>query len=116
MPPQQARAELRTGRRRNGSEREQDTRHHCHPRFIHADLLDKQRQHRAKASIDGKILRLEPTSVKGLGVPLRDFAVTYEIPGAELLPCAATGRAVPDGLLVTCTVADVPPSLVRSVQ
>lgn len=71
---------------------------------------------RAKASIRNNVLRLEPTSVQGAGVPLQNFALDFEIPGADLLPCAAEGRAVKDGLLVSCRVADVPPSLVRAAQ
>jgi hypothetical protein len=67
-----------------------------------------------QASIEGNTVRLQPTSVEGLRLPLETFAVTYQIPGSELFPCSADLRAVENGLLVSCRVDDVPAALVQA--
>jgi hypothetical protein len=67
--------------------------------------------------VQGNHLRLEPTSAPRAGVPPSALAVSYEIPGkAEFFPCRANVRAVRDGLLVGCDVADIPPALVEAVE
>lgn len=69
----------------------------------------------ARATIDGNTVRLTPTSVQGLRVPLENLAVEYRIPGADILPCQADVRAVAGGLVLSCTVDDIPAPLVRAV-
>ena len=69
----------------------------------------------ARVTLEGNRLRLTAFDVQGLRVPLDTFAVTYEIPGADLIPCAAELQAVPGGLLVACAFDDVPPGLVLAV-
>lgn len=64
-----------------------------------------------RVTLKGNRLRIEPTSVQGVGVPASSLTVTYDIPGVELLPCAAEVRPVPEGLLLTCALEDVPPAL-----
>lgn len=68
---------------------------------------------RGRVTLEGNRLRIEPTSVQGLGLPATALTVTYEIPGAELLPCQAEVRPVPEGVLVACGFDDVPPVLLQ---
>ncbi len=67
---------------------------------------------RGRVTLEGNRLRIVPTSVEGLRLPATAFTVAYDLPGAELLPCSAEVRPVPEGLLVSCAVDDVPPALV----
>ncbi|MGH9040754.1 MAG: LmeA family phospholipid-binding protein [Acidimicrobiia bacterium] len=70
---------------------------------------------RGRVTLEGNRLRIEPTSVQGADVPASTFAVSYDIPGVELLPCAAEVRPVPEGLVISCALEDVPPVLVQGV-
>lgn len=71
---------------------------------------------RGRVTLEGNLLKIVPTSVQGLGLPASAFTITYEIPGVELLPCAAEVRPVPDGLLVACAVNDIPGVLVPGTR
>lgn len=71
---------------------------------------------RARVRVSGNVVAVEPTSVVGVGVALSSFALRYEIPGVELLPCSADVEVVEDGLRVRCTVDDVPAALVQAVN
>jgi hypothetical protein len=80
---------------------------------IHTTVRGVDVSARGRVTLEGNRLRIEPISVQGLGLPATAFTVTYEIPGAELLPCPAEVRPVPEGVLVACAVDDVPPALVQ---
>jgi hypothetical protein len=71
---------------------------------------------RGRASVSNNVLRLQPTSVQGVGLPASAFALTLRISGPEILPCDAVAEPVEGGLLVGCNVKDVPPSLVRAAR
>jgi hypothetical protein len=71
---------------------------------------------RGRASVSNNVLRLQPTSVQGVGLPASAFAVSIRLPGPEILPCDAVGEPVEGGLLVGCTLRDVPESLVRAAR
>jgi hypothetical protein len=79
---------------------------------IHRKVRGVDVSARGRVTLDGNRLTIVPTSVQGLGVPAAAFTVTYDIPAAELLPCPAEVRPVPEGLVVACAVDDVPPALV----
>lgn len=65
----------------------------------------------AEASLAGNTLHLRPRSVRGADVPVAGLAVAYEIPGVSFASCRAEVRAVAGALLVSCTLDDVPTSL-----
>lgn len=79
---------------------------------IHKTVRGVDVSARGRVTLEGNRLTIVPTSVQGLGIPAAAITVTYDIPGAELLPCQAEVRPVPEGLLVACAVDDVPPALV----
>jgi hypothetical protein len=80
---------------------------------VHRDIRGVDVSATARVTLEGNKLRIVPTSVQGLKVPVSNFAVSYDIPGVQLLPCTAGVRPVPAGLLVSCSVDDVPPALVQ---
>jgi hypothetical protein len=80
---------------------------------VHREIRGVAVSARGRVTMEGNKLRIVPTSVQGLRVPASTFAVTYVIPGVRLLPCDAEVRPVPAGLLVACSVEDVPPALVQ---
>lgn len=67
-------------------------------------------------TVEGNLVTVTPTSVQGLSVPLSRFAISYRIPGVELLPCEAEVEVVEDALVLTCQVADLPAALVQAAQ
>ena len=69
-----------------------------------------------KVTVKGNLVSVTPTSVEGLNVPASQFAVSYRIPGIEILPCQADVKIVQDGIVVSCNVVDVPPALVQAAQ
>ena len=71
---------------------------------------------RGKVTVQRNVVKFTPTSVEGFSLPLGTFAVTYTIPGIEILPCQADVQVVQDGLVLACTVSDVPPVLLQAAQ
>lgn len=71
---------------------------------------------RGKAAVKGNTVTVTPTAVEGLNVPPSHFAVSYRIPGIEILPCQADVKVVQNGLVVSCDVTDIPPALVQAAQ
>jgi hypothetical protein len=71
---------------------------------------------KGKVAVKGNTVTVTPTSVQGLNVPASQFAVSYRIPGIEILPCQADVKIVQNGLVVSCDVVDVPPALVQAAQ
>lgn len=70
-------------------------------------------------TIEDNVVRFRPESVQGglPGPPLDGFALTYRIPGDTLIDCdAPTGLSVDGGFLVSCTVNEIPASLLRAAQ
>jgi len=71
---------------------------------------------RGKVAVKGNVVTVTPTAVEGLNVPASRFAVSYRIPGIEILPCQADVTIVQNGLVVACDVADIPPALIQAAQ
>jgi hypothetical protein len=67
-------------------------------------------------AVKGNLVTVTPTSVQGLSVPLSRFAISYRIPGIELLPCPADVEIRKDALVLACQVTDIPPALVQAAQ
>jgi LmeA-like phospholipid-binding len=67
-------------------------------------------------AVKGNTVTVTPTSVQGLNVPASRFAVSYRIPGIEILPCQADVKIIQSGIVVSCNVTDVPPALVQAAQ
>jgi len=66
--------------------------------------------------VKGNLVTVTPTSVQGLSVPASRFAISYRIPGIELLPCPAQVKLVQNGVVLSCDVTDVPAALVQAAQ
>lgn len=71
---------------------------------------------RGTVTVQGNMVTVTPTSVQGLSVPPSRLAISYRIPGIELLPCPADVEIRKDALVLACQVTDVPPALVQAVQ
>lgn len=71
---------------------------------------------RGKLTVKDNVVRVTPTSVEGLSVPPSRFALTYRIPGAELLPCEADATVTKDVVTLSCDVVDIPAALVQIAQ
>jgi len=71
---------------------------------------------KGKVAVKGNLVTVTPTSVEGLAVPPSRFAVSYRIPGIEILPCQADVKIIENAIVVACTVTDVPPALVQAAQ
>lgn len=69
-----------------------------------------------KLAVKGNLVTFTPTSVEGLSVPASRFAISYRIPGIEILPCQADAEIVDDGVVLSCDVVDVPAALVQAAQ
>jgi len=93
-----------------------DLRFHEDSVEIHKRVAGTDVYARGRASVSNNVLRLQPTSVQGVGLPASAFALTIKISGPEILPCDAVGEPVEGGLLVGCTVRDVPAALVRAAR
>lgn len=67
-------------------------------------------------AVKGNLVTVTPTSVEGLSVPLSRFAISYRIPGIELLPCQADVEIVKEALVLACEVTDIPAALIQAAQ
>jgi DUF2993 family protein len=83
---------------------------------IHKRVAGRDLFARARVTVARNMVRLQPTSVVGVGLPASAFALTITIPGADLWPCRADVEAVPEGLQIGCRIQDVPPALVQALQ
>ena len=87
-----------------------------HKRIRGVDVTAK-----GKVTVKGNLVTVTPTSVEGpelggMNVPASTFALSYRIPGIELLPCAADVEVIRNGLVLACDVTDIPPALVQAAQ
>ena len=71
---------------------------------------------KGKVAVKGNLVTVTPTSVTGLNVPASRLAVSYRIPGVEILPCQADVKIIENGIVVACTVNDIPPALIQAAQ
>jgi hypothetical protein len=83
---------------------------------VHEKIQGVEVTAKGKVAVTGNLVTVTPTSVEGLNVPPSRLAVSYRIPGIEILPCQADVRIVQNGLVVSCNVVDVPPALVQAAQ
>jgi hypothetical protein len=71
---------------------------------------------KGKLTVKGNAVTVTPTTVQGASVPASRFALTYRIPGVELLPCAADAKVTKDTVILSCNVVDIPAALVQIAQ
>jgi hypothetical protein len=71
---------------------------------------------KGQVSVKGNVVTVTPTSVQGLSVPLSRFAISYRIPGIEILPCQADVEIVHNAIELSCDVTDIPAALVQAAQ
>jgi hypothetical protein len=71
---------------------------------------------KGQVAVKGSVVTVTPTSVQGLAVPLSRFAISYRIPGIEILPCQADVKIIQNGVTLSCQVTDVPAALVQVAQ
>jgi hypothetical protein len=69
-----------------------------------------------KVTVNGNLVTVTPTAVQGLNVPASGFAISYKIPGIELLPCQADVQIIENGLVLACDITDIPPALLQVAQ
>ncbi len=67
-------------------------------------------------AVNGNLVTFTPTSVEGLSVPPSRLAISYRIPGIELLPCSADVEVVRNGVVLSCNVVDIPAALIQAAQ
>jgi hypothetical protein len=82
-----------------------------HKRIQGTDVTAK-----GKVSVKGNLFTVTPTAVEGLAVPASSLAVSYRIPGVEILPCQADVKVVQNGIVLSCNITDVPAALVQAAQ
>jgi hypothetical protein len=82
-----------------------------HRRIQGVDVVAK-----GQLAVQGNLVTVTPTSVQGLAVPASRFAISYRIPGIELLPCQADVQIIRDAVTLSCDVTDVPAALVQAAQ
>jgi hypothetical protein len=82
-----------------------------HQRIQGIDVVAK-----GQLSVKGNLVRVTPTSVQGLAVPASRFAISYRIPGIEILPCQADVKIIQNGVILSCRVTDIPAALVQAAQ
>jgi LmeA-like phospholipid-binding len=83
---------------------------------VHERIQGVDVKARGKATFKGNVITVTPTSVQGLDVPASRFAITYKIPGVELLPCEAEVKITKDTAVLSCNVVDIPAALVQAAQ
>jgi len=83
---------------------------------VHERIQGVDVKARGKATFKGNVITVTPTSVQGLNVPASRFAITYKIPGVELLPCEAEVKISKDTAVLSCNVVDIPAALVQAAQ
>jgi len=71
---------------------------------------------KGQVAVKGNVVSVTPTSVQGLAVPLSRFAISYRIPGIEILPCQADVKIIQNGVTLACQVSDIPAALVQAAQ
>jgi hypothetical protein len=71
---------------------------------------------KGELTVKGNLVTVTPTSVQGLAVPASRFAISYRIPGIEILPCQADVQIIQNGVVLSCDVTDVPTALVQAAQ
>jgi len=71
---------------------------------------------KGKVTVKGNVVTVTPTSVENRSVPAGRLALTYRIPGVELLPCAADAKVTEDTVTLSCNVVDIPAALVQIAQ
>jgi DUF2993 family protein len=71
---------------------------------------------KGQLSVKGNLVTVTPTSVQGLAVPASRFAISYRIPGIEILPCQPDVKIIQNGVTLSCHVTDVPAALVQAAQ
>lgn len=82
-----------------------------HQRIQGVDVVAK-----GQLTVKGNVVTVTPTSVQGLNVPLSRFAISYKIPGIEILPCQADVKIVRGGVVLSCDITDIPAALVQAAQ
>jgi len=83
---------------------------------IHQKIQGVDVTAKGKVTVKGNVVSVTPTSVQGLDVPPSRFAVTYRLPGIEIFPCEADVKVVDNGVVLACTLHDIPPALVQAAQ
>jgi hypothetical protein len=71
---------------------------------------------KGQLAVKGNLVTVTPTSVQGLSVPASRFAISYRIPGIELLPCQADVEIIQNAAVLSCAVSDIPAALVQAAQ
>lgn len=83
---------------------------------VHERIQGTAVKAKGKLTVKDNVITVTPTSVEGRAVPPNRFALSYRIPGVELLPCAADATVTKDTITLSCDVVDIPAALVQIAQ
>jgi hypothetical protein len=83
---------------------------------VHQRIQGVDVKAKGTVTVKGNVIRVTPTSVQGLDVPANRFALSYRIPGIELLPCDAAVKITRDAAVLSCDVVDIPAALIQAAQ
>jgi LmeA-like phospholipid-binding len=83
---------------------------------VHQRIQGVDVKAKGKLAVKGSVVTVTPTSVEGLSVPAGRFAISYRIPGIELLPCQADVKVIQNGVVLSCDTVDIPAALIQAAQ
>ena len=83
---------------------------------VHERIQGVDVKARGTLTFKGNVITVTPTSVQGLNVPASRFALSYRIPGIEILPCEAQVKVIKDAVVLSCDVVDVPAAMIQAAQ
>ena len=83
---------------------------------VHQRIQGVDVRAKGKLTFKGNLITVTPTSVQGMNVPASRFAITYRIPGIEILPCEAQVKVIKDAVVLSCDVVDIPAALIQAAQ
>lgn len=83
---------------------------------VHQRIQGVDVKAKGKVTVKGNTVTVTPTSVEGESVPASRFALTYRIPGIELLPCQPDVKIIENAVVLSCDTVDIPAALVQAAQ
>jgi len=84
---------------------------------LHQRIQGVEVKAKGKVTVKGNVVTVTPTSVEGLSIPANRLAVSYRIPGIELLPCeSAAVKIIENAVVLSCDTTDIPAAFIKAAQ